>query len=152
MQKLVFDEKKFPHLTNVKNSVETLTLYIEKLNKRKSLVSNEQNMKSSLQANEDEILLIKTDWELAKCHKNLSEKTDYVKNFTQKLVEYIDEVNENWEEMTQKAKIFYESNKKSKSNEIVKALETEFQNVKGVDFDDNWEIRIKHYIVLRSKP
>ena len=150
MQKLVFDEKKFPHLTNVKNSVETLTLYIEKLNKRKSLVSNEQNMKSSLQANEDEILLIKTDWELAKCHKNLSEKTDYVKNFTQKLVEYIDEVNENWEEMTQKAKIFYESNKKSKSNEIVKALETEFQNVKGVDFDDNWEIRIKHYIVLRT--
>ena len=150
MQKLVFDEKKFPHLTNVKNSVETLTLYIEKLNKRKSLISNEQNMKSSFQANEDEILLIKTDWELAKCHKNLSEKIDYVKNFSQKLVEYIDEVNDNWEEMTQKAKIFYESNKKSKSNEIVKALETEFSNVKGVDFDDNWEIRIKHYIVLRT--
>lgn len=150
MQKLVFDEKKFPHLTNVKNSVETLTLYIEKLNKRKSLISNEQNMKSSFQANEDEILLIKTDWELAKCHKNLSEKTDYVKNFTQKLVEYIDEVNDNWEEMTQKAKIFYESNKKSKNNEIVKALETEFENVNGVDFDDNWEIRIKHYIVLRT--
>lgn len=150
MQKLVFDEKKFPHLTNVKNSVETLTLYIEKLNKRKSLISNEQSIKSSFQANEDEILLIKTDWELAKCHKNLSEKTDYVKNFTQKLVEYIDEVNENWEELTQKAKIFYESNKKSKTNEIVKALATEFDNVKGVDFDDNWEIRIKHYIVLRT--
>jgi len=150
MQKLVFDEKKFPHLTNVKNSVETLTLYIEKLNKRKSLINNEQNLKSSFQANEDEILMIKTDWELAKCHKNLSEKTDYVKNFTQKLVEYIDEVNENWGDMTQKAKIFYESNKKSKNNEIVKALEQEYENVKGVDFDDNWEIRIKHYIVLRT--
>ena len=48
-QKLVFDEAKFPHLTNVKDSVEQLTSYIEKLNKRKLLINNQQEMKSEFQ-------------------------------------------------------------------------------------------------------
>lgn len=150
MQKLVFDEKKFTHLTSVKESVEMLTLYIEKLNKRKILINNQQEIKSEYQTNEDEILLIKTDWELAKSHKNLAEKNEYLKNFTAKLIEYIDEVNENFESMSQKAHSYYELNKGSKKNEIVKALELEFKNIESVDLDTDWDVRIKHYIVLRT--
>lgn len=149
-QKLVFDEAKFPHLTNVKDSVEQLSSYIEKLNKRKLLINNQQEMKSEFQKNEDEILLIITDRDLAKSHKNLAEKNDYVKNFSEKLVTYIEEVNENYESMVQKAHNYYENNKKSKTNEIVKALEVEWENVKNTDLNQNWEVRIKHYIVLRT--
>lgn len=150
LQKLVFDEAKFPHLTNVKESVEQLTSYIEKLNKRKLLINNQQEMKSEYQKNEDEILLIITDRGLAKSHKNLAEKNEYIKNFSEKLVKYIDEVNENYDSMVQKAFNYYENNKKSKNNEMVKALELEWENVKKTDLNENWEVRIKHYIVLKT--
>lgn len=150
MQKLVFNEAKFPHLTSVRESVEMLTAYIEKLNKRKVLINNEKENKTEFQINEDEITLIKTDWELAKSHKNLADKNEYLKNFTAKLVQYIEEVNENFEAITEKARSYYELNKKSKKNEIVKAIELEFENVKIKDLNEDWDYRIKHYIVLKS--
>jgi len=150
MQKLQFDEKKFTHLTSVKESVEMLTSYIEKLNKRKVLINSQQEDKSEFEKNEDEITLIKTDWDLAKSHKNLAEKNEYLKNFTAKLIEYIDEVNENFESMSEKAHTYYNLNKGSKKNEIVKALKVEWENIEGVDLNENWDVRIKHYIVLRT--
>jgi hypothetical protein len=150
MQKLEFDEKKFPHLTNVKDSAEQLTQYIEKLNKRKLIIATQNNDKSDFEKNEDEILLIKTDWELGKSHKNLAEKTDYITNFTQKLVEYIDEVNENYEAMIEKTNTFYNNNRTAKNNEQIKAIEVQMEKVKDVDLNENWEVRITHYIVLRT--
>jgi hypothetical protein len=149
-QKLEFNETKFPHLLTMKQRVDELTLYIEKLNLRKVLITSKNAVKSQYDQNEDEILLIRTDWELAKSHKDLAEKTEYVKNFTEKLVTYIDEVNENFETMRSKALSYYENNKKSKNNETVKALELEFEAIKDTDLDENWEVRIKHYIVLRT--
>lgn len=150
MQKLEFDEKKFPHLTNVKDSAEQLTQYIEKLNKRKLIIATQNNDKSDFEKNEDEILLIKTDWELGKSHKNLAEKTDYITNFTQKLVEYIVEVNENYEAMIEKTNTFYNNNRTAKNNEQIKAIEVQMEKVKDVDLNENWEVRITHYIVLRT--
>ena len=150
MQKLEFDEKKFTHLTSVKESVEMLTSYVEKLNKRKVLINSQQEDKSEFEKNEDEITLIKTDWDLAKTHKNLAEKNEYLKNFTAKLIEYIDEVNENFESMSEKAHSYYNLNKGSKKNEIVQALKDEWKNIEGVDLNENWDVRIKHYIVLRT--
>jgi hypothetical protein len=150
MQKLEFDEKKFPHLTNVKDSAEQLTQYIEKLNKRKLIIATQNNDKSDFEKNEDEILLIKTDWELGKSHKNLAEKTDYITNFTQKLVEYIAEVNENYEAMIEKTNTFYNNNRTAKNNEQIKAIEVQMEKVKDVDLNENWEVRITHYIVLRT--
>ena len=150
MQKLEFDEKKFPHLTNVKDSAEQLTQYIEKLNKRKLIIATQNNDKSDFEKNEDEILCIKTDWELGKSHKNLAEKTDYITNFTQKLVEYIVEVNENYEAMIEKTNTFYNNNRTAKNNEQIKAIEVQMEKVKDVDLNENWEVRITHYIVLRT--
>jgi hypothetical protein len=150
MQKLEFNEKKFPHLTNVKETAEQLTQYIEKLNKRKLIIATQNNDRSDFEKNEDEILLIKTDWELGKSHKNLSEKTDYIRNFTEKLIEYIAEVNENYEAMIQKTNTFYNDNRKSRKNEQIKAIELQMEKVKDIDLDDNWEQRITHYIVLRT--
>jgi hypothetical protein len=151
MKKLSFNEAKFPHLTTVKESVEQLTLYIEKLHKRKQIIAKGKDVLSTeYEKNEDEISIIKTDWELAKSYKNLAEKTDYVKNFTAKLLVYIDEVNEKYTEVSNKAKLYFNANSSNQEDETAKAIGTEYENIKDADLDDNWEIRIKHYIVLRT--
>jgi hypothetical protein len=149
-QKLEFDVNKFPHLLSIQERVEELTLFIEKLNLRKALINGQSEMKSEFQKNEDEILLIQTNWDLAKSHKNLAEKNQYIKDFTEKLIKYIDEVNENFESIRMKALSYLENNKNSKNNETVKALEIEFEQVKNTDLDENWEVRVKHYIMLKS--
>lgn len=151
MKKLSFNEAKFPHLRTVKESVEQLTLYIEKLHKRKQIIASGKDVLSTeYEKNEDEISIIKTDWELAKSYKNLAEKTDYVKNFTAKLLVYIDEVNEKYTEVSNKAKLYFNANSSNQEDETAKAIGTEYENIKDADLDDNWEIRIKHYIVLRT--
>jgi hypothetical protein len=149
-QKLEFDVNKFPHLLSIQERVEELTLFIEKLNIRKSLINSQNAKKSQFEQNEDEILLIQTNWDLAKSHKNLAEKTQYVKEFTEKLIKYIDEVNENFETVRNKAFTYLKNNKEAKNNETVKALEVEFEQVKDTDLDENWEVRVKHYIVLKT--
>jgi flagellar hook-basal body complex protein FliE len=155
-QKLEFDVNKFPHLLSVQERIEELTLFIEKLNLRKALINGEKSQgypsgeKSEFQKNEDAILLIQTNWDLAKSHKNLAEKTKYAKEFTDRLIKYIDEVNEKFESVRHKAFTFLKDNNSSKNNEIVKALEVEFEQVKDTDLDENWEVRVKHYIVLKS--
>jgi hypothetical protein len=150
MQKLEFDESKFPHLLTIKQRVEEITLFIEKLNKRKVLINNQQAKKSEFQKNEDDILLIQTDWDLAKSHKSLAEKTEYVREFVERLEKYIPEINENYESVVSKAKAYYENNKNSKNNDIAKALENEFKEVEKTDLNENWEVRIKHYLVLKN--
>jgi hypothetical protein len=155
-QKLEFDVNKFPHLLSVQERIDELTLFISHLNLRKGLINGEISQKypsgekSAFQKNEDAILLIQTNWDLAKSHKNLAEKNQYIKDFTEKLIKYIDEVNENFESIRMKALSYLENNKNSKNNETVKALEIEFEQVKDTDLDENWEVRVKHYIMLKS--
>ena len=155
-QPLEFDLNKFPHLLSVQERIDELTLFISKLNLRKGLISGEASQgypsgeKSEFQKNEDAILLIQTNWDLAKSHKSLAEKTAYAKEFTDRLIKYIDEVNENFETVRNKALTYLKNNKEDKNNETVKALEVEFEQVKDTDLDENWEVRLKHYIVLKG--
>lgn len=150
MQELSLDLEKYPHLIEVQKRANELTLYIEKLNKRKVLLNNQQAIKNEFERNEDEILLIKTDWELAKSHKNLAEKTEYIREFIDRLQKYIPEINENYTAMLEKANNYLANNLKSKNNELVKALKTEFEEVSKTDLNENWEVRIKHYLVLKN--
>jgi hypothetical protein len=155
-QKLEFDINKFPHLLSVQDRIEELTLFINKLNLRKAFINGETSQgypceeKSEFQKNEDAILLIQTNWDLAKSHKNLAEKTQYAKEFSERLIKYIDEVNENFESLRQKAFTYLANNKSAKNNEKVKAIEVELDQVKDTDLDENWEVRVKHYIVLKG--
>lgn len=156
LQKLELDVNKFPHLLSIQERIDETTSLITKLNLRKALINEGKNQntneekKTIFQSNEDEILIIKTNWELAKCHKNLAEKVKYVKEFTERLITYIDEINENFENMRLKAFSFVENNKNAKNNETLKALKTEFAQIKDTDLDENWEVRVKHYIMLKS--
>lgn len=150
LQKLELDVNKFPHLLSIQERIDELTMLIEKLNIRKSLIDSNKADKSPFELNEDAILVIKTNWELAKSHKSLAEKTKYVKEFTERLIKYIDEINENFESMRVKALSYLQNNKNSKNNDTVKALTVEFEQVKDTDLDENWEVRVKHYIMLKS--
>ena len=52
--------------------------------------------------------------------------------------------------MIEKTNTFYNNNRTAKNNEQVKAIELQMEKVKDVDLNDNWEVRITHYIVLRT--
>lgn len=150
MKKLEFEESKFPHLLSIKQRIIEITSFIEKLNKRKVLIGKSDVLKSEFQQNEDEILLIQTDWDLAKSHKSLAEKNQYVQEYIERLEKYIPEINDKYESIVAKAKSYFENNKNSKNNEIVQALEHEFKQVEKIDLNEDWETRIKHYIVLKN--
>ena len=87
---------------------------------------------------------------MQKLHKNLAEKNAYIKDFTESLKSYIPEVNENFESILFKAESYLKNNEKSTKNEKVIALKQEFDEVKNIDLNDNWENRIKHYISLKN--
>ena len=146
MSVMSFDLEKFPHLISVKNAIESQKRYIECMNKRKVLIKENNAEKSEYQKNEDEIVLLRTDWELAKAHKNLREKEDYFRDFSQQVSGYVDEVNEKYEQVFSKAKSF-----KSERNKVIyEQLQAEFDAVKDVDMDEDWQMRIKHYITLKT--
>jgi len=150
MQKLELDLNKFPHVLSIKQRINELTSFIEKLNKRKVLIQHKEGTISEFEANEDELLLIQTDWDLAKSHKSLAEKTQYVREFIERLDKYIPEINENYEKVINKARNFISNNFSNKNHELFKSLEQEFKQVSTTDLNENWEARIKHYIVLKS--
>jgi len=161
-ENLTFNLDKFPHLTFLQERATEISELIVKLDKRKFYLVNETSAviltknkvelseKSKYEVNEQEILLTKTNWELQKLHKNLAEKNAYIKDFIQSLKSYIPEVNENFESILFKAESYLKNNEKSKNNEKVIALKQEFDEVKNVDLNDNWENRIKHYISLKN--
>ena len=146
MSKMSFDLEKFPHLISVKSAVESQKSYIECMNKRKVLIRENNSEKSEYQKNEDEIVLIRTDWELAKAHKNLREKENYFRDFSENIASYIDEVNEKFDQVFLKATSF----KEQRNKVIYEQLKAEFDTVKDVDMNEDWQMRIKHYITLKT--
>lgn len=146
MSKMSFDLEKFPHLISVKQGIDSQKRYIECMNKRKVLIKENTSEKTEYQKNEDEIVVLRTDWELAKAHKNLREKEDYFRDFSQQIAGYIDEVNEKYDQVYEKAKAY----KVERNKVIYEQLQAEFDAVKDVDMDDDWQMRIKHYITLKT--
>lgn len=144
MQKMSFKLEKFPHLLNLKNTIEDMKRYIDLLNKRKVLLKEKNTEKSEYEKNEDEIVIIRTNWELAKSHKNLREKENYFTEFCEKLEEHIKETNENFDDVVSKARN-WRGNKT-----IAEQLRVEFETVEKEDLNKDWQMRIKHFITLKA--
>ena len=144
MQKMSFDLDKFPHLLNLKNTIEDMKRYIDLLNKRKVLLKEKNTEKTEYEKNEDEIVVIRTNWELAKAHKNLREKENYFTEFCEKLDEHIQEANDHYDEVVAKARA-WKGNKT-----IAEQLRVEFDTVQKEDLNTDWQMRIKHFITLKA--
>jgi len=104
---------------------------------------------SALESVEDDILLIETDEKLAKLHKQLDEKKKYYQDFTEKLLEHIEDCNETFEENLTKAITYLNDNVNAKNNDKVKDLMNAFETIKDKDLNSDWENRIVFFLAIK---
>jgi hypothetical protein len=138
---------KLPHLRFQVESAERSGKIISHLNIRKKLLqdiidskSNSLDTLEQLEMNEKELLLIKTDIELAKTHTDIIKKNEYIKDLRNNLVAVLKEMDENWADVIEKAEDLKETN-----NEIA----TWLGKLDMAFFDTNWEYAIDFYLNLK---
>lgn len=143
-KKMVFNLSKLNTLNFYKNEVENLKSYVDLLNKRKFLIKVDFETKSDFEKNEIEINILKTDWDLGKAHKNLSEREKQFVEISNLTSEYIKEINEKFDALYEKA-INYDSHADTKAQ-----IELEFSRVEGKDLDKDYDAKISLYINLKT--
>jgi hypothetical protein len=148
-EKMRFEVERFPHLDYVIQSTTRNERMISLLNERKVLISESKSKKSALQLVEDEILLIETDEKLAKLHKQLDEKKKYYQDFTEKLLEHIEDCNSTFDENLTKAVTYLNDNVNAKKNDKVKDLMNAFETIKDKDLNSDWENRIVFFLAIK---
>jgi hypothetical protein len=148
-EKLRFEVERFPHLDYVIQSTNRNERMILLLNERKILMGGSKSKKSALQLVEDEIVLIETDEKLAKFHKQLDEKKKYYQDFTEKLLEHIEDCNLTFEENLSKAVTYLNDNVNSKNNDKVKDLINAFETINDKDLNSDWENRIVFFLAIK---
>jgi hypothetical protein len=148
-EKLRFEIERFPHLDYVMQSTNRSERMIALLNERKVLIGENTLKMSALESVEDEILLIETDEKLAKLHKQLDEKKKYYQDFTEKLLEHIEDCNETFEENLTKAITYLNDNVNAKNNDKVKDLMNAFETIKDKDLNSDWENRIVFFLAIK---
>lgn len=124
-----------------KSKLADLEKMIELLNKRKSII-NESNVKATeFEANEHQILLLKTDYELAKHHKSCIGIKAELQKYIDGASEVITEMESKWNEVIARAK--KDADKKADIKAIIKSMD-------DVNFDENIDVKINYYVQLKS--
>ncbi|MEI7510225.1 MAG: hypothetical protein WCJ62_12260 [Flavobacterium sp.] len=121
--------------------VEKIGKMIELLNKRKEIINNEQVGLPDFESNERQILLLKTDYELAKHHKNCIDIKKEIDGYIEKATDVITEMDTRWGEIIAKAK--KEGVHKKDIRDILKSMD-------DVDIEDNIDVKINYYLHLKS--
>jgi predicted nucleic acid-binding Zn-ribbon protein len=138
---------KLPHLRFQVESVERSAKIVLHLNIRKKLLqdivdSKENNLdaEAQLEMNEKELLIIKTNIELAKTHTDIIKKNEYIKDLRNNLVSVLKEMDEKWSDLIEEAE-----NLKETSKEVAEWL----SKIDMAFFDSNWEYAIDFYLNLK---
>lgn len=138
---------KLPHLRFQIESVERADKIIAKLNARKQLLKklldvevDPTHLHSLYEQNERELLLIKTDTELAKTHTDKIQKNNYIKDLRNDFVAILKEMDSNWADLIDEANNLKESNEKIKNH---------LDKLDMVLFNENWEYAIDFYVNLK---
>jgi hypothetical protein len=133
--------EKLPHLRITLESIETLKELIKLLNKRKQIIQSNEEKLSDYDNNERAIQLIKTEIELAKAHTSIIQKETHLKDFSGGMQNILNEMNEKWDALMQKAE------SKAKHNpDLAKVLAL----ADATKFDENWEFKVNFYVNIRS--
>lgn len=138
---------KLPHLRFQEEGVERYRKTIEHLNIRKKMLidlidmnKDSLNIQIRYDNNERELLLIKTDVELAKTHTDLIKRNDYIKDLRANLVNVLKEMDEKWSDLIEEAENIKEE--KKEVGDMLKKIDMTF-------FDSNWEYAIDFYLNLK---
>lgn len=145
--------KKFPHLMNVKDGINTLKSLVDHLEKRKKLCKENFSEMSAFEKNEVEILTIETDIKISKAKKNIQERSDYFEKYMKQLVSTWPEVERDYKEFRKKALLMVKDNEfKSKNPLNHKKLQTEINDAKDyiTEFSKNYEMKFRHFLHLKE--
>jgi hypothetical protein len=142
MKKMKIIMDKFPHLKNVKETINSIHQEIEILNERKRLsTEHETSLNSTYAKNELKLVILRTDREISKLFKTLNDQEKHFKNYKEKLSSLLDEVSENFDSYIK------EQRKLIMTSDDVRFC---FEQFKPFDFNENWEAKIQFYSNLQS--
>jgi hypothetical protein len=132
---------KFPRLQSLQKIVADLKNLVEYLNKRKSLIKNNIDEVTPYQNNENKILVIQTDIELARLHTTIYEKEKQIKDYMDNELKSLNECDEEFENLMNKAR------EVAKSDALLDGV------IKETNFDffkENYEHKLNHYLAIKK--
>ena len=109
--KVLANLDKFPHLKNVKESIEKLKEYGDLLEQRKVFAKDGYADMSPREKNDVDILIIETDTKISRSRQRIDERTDYFNKYHASIAKSFDEVMENYDQ-TRKDAILKSRDKK----------------------------------------
>lgn len=147
--------EKLPHLQITQKAIDTLKQLAELLNNRKKIAIELNSIEDELDKqgksngglvgdyarNERNILLLKTDFELAKVHSNIVQKEMYFKDYMGNIKTILAEMELKWESLMEKAKT------KKHNADLVRLLE----EADMVKFEQNLEFKVNHYLQVKTR-
>lgn len=140
--KVTIPMEKFPRLLAVSKEISQRQELVKCLNARKLIIIEGEEGLSNFEKNERDILLLKTDIELAKVHTSIINKNREIKEYFDKVVyPYINVIDNEIEKLFIKAK--ERSKKDGVLANVLKEINTDL-------FADNWEHKFNYYIAVKN--
>lgn len=134
--------EKFPSIIARSKEITKGQDLIDCLNARKLIIIEGEEGLSNFEKNERKILLLKTDFDLAKTHTLIIQKKNSVKEYLDKIVyPYFNEIDSELEKVIKKIK--------ERANRDVNVA-TFLNDTRFNLFEDNWEHKFNFYITAKN--
>lgn len=148
LQKVKFPIEKFPRLEAIEKQILTQTNLIDMLNLRKELlkgkIKKDENSEAvdRYESNERQILLIETDYKLAKVHSLILQKKTEVDNYIKTVIEpVINRIDAEYQPLLEKAE------KRAKTDSTLKSV---LDDTKFELFETNWEHKFNFFLAVKK--
>jgi hypothetical protein len=134
-------KEKFPHISFTEKTIATNKKLVELFNKRKEISEPIKENLNDFEANERNILIVKTEIELSKVHTSIIKNELHLKEFIEGCIRVLNEMENNYEQLIAKCE-----RKKKQDEKIASILATRDEEL----FKDNLEQKINFYLSLRD--
>jgi len=132
---------KFPHIKFNEERLAEMEMLVACFNVRRDFLKESLDLKIGYEHNEDKILLIKTDMELARLHTSIIKKKTYLKDFRASCFEILKEMESKLNEVMAKGRLMSDKNPQ---------LKEAMDNADKKLFEENWEAHISHYLTIKQ--
>lgn len=134
------DIEKFPYLKIQQKSISEYKKLIDLLNKRKELSKDQWDNLTPYEKNEREILLLKTDRDLASTHTKIIQMEDQLNDFMEALPKNIEEMESKWDMIMNIA-----AKKAERDKAFAKTVESLKNDFPESEFETNYEYKLNFY-------